>query len=350
MNLRAILLSSCVVVFGGWTAASATAQTQPVLLQMIRDEAVHRELDLRDDQRESIEETLRQIDPPWFRSRNLAADQRGQVIAEATGRLQQTLRSVLDEPQQTRVAQLVRQAMGTRMFGQPDVVEMLKITPQQFKALQSIYEETDAKAAEAASDGQEMSMSDITTRERERVLKVLTDEQQQRVGTITGDPFNFAMVKRTYPLAPPLQTEGVQWLQGSPVDLQSLKGKVVAVHFYAFQCINCKRNLPHYNGWHTDYADDGLVVIGIQTPETASERDPDRVAAAAKSDAMQYPVMFDGDSKNWQAWSNTMWPTVYLIDKKGYLRRWWQGEMNWQGTSGEKQMRETIEQLLAEEA
>ena len=349
MILRSTLVA-LVLTFAGWLAVPAAAQTQPVLLQMIRDDAVHRELDLSDAQRESIERTLREIDPPWFRSRNLNAEARSQVISEATQRLHKTLDAVLDANQRSRIEQLTRQAMGTRMFGQTDVVEALAITAPQSQALQTIYTETDKKAAAAAKDGQEMSMSEITAQERERVLKVLTDEQQQRIGSITGDPFNFALVKRTYPLAPPLQSEGAQWLQGSPVDLDSLKGKVVAVHFYAFQCINCQRNLPHYNGWHTDYADDGLVVIGIQTPETPSERDPDRVAAAAKSEAMQYPVMLDGDSKNWQAWSNTMWPTVYLIDKKGYLRRWWQGEMNWQGTPGEKQMRETIEQLLAEEA
>jgi peroxiredoxin len=132
------------------------------------------------------------------------------------------------------------------------------------------------------------------------------------------------------------------------LQLADLKGKVVAVHFYAFQCINCRRNLPHYNTWFSDYEDQGLVVIGIQTPETAAERSAEKVAAAMEAEGIRYPVLMDGQSTNWQAWANTMWPTVYLIDKRGYLRRWWQGELNWKDTPGEQQMRQTIEQLLAE--
>ena len=133
-------------------------------------------------------------------------------------------------------------------------------------------------------------------------------------------------------------------------NLEQLRGKVVAVHFYAFQCINCQRNFPHYKAWHDDYGDKDLVIIGIQTPETSPERQIDRVTAAVKQDAMEYPVLMDAQSSNWAAWNNTMWPTVYLIDKQGFIRRWWQGEMNWQGTPGEQQMRETIEQLLAEKS
>jgi hypothetical protein len=64
---------------------------------------------------------------------------------------------------------------------------------------------------------------------------------------------------------------------------------------------------------------------------------------------MEYPVLMDAQSSNWKSWSNTMWPTVYLIDKRGFIRRWWQGELNWQGTPGEQQMRDSIERLLSED-
>jgi hypothetical protein len=90
------------------------------------------------------------------------------------------------------------------------------------------------------------------------------------------------------------------------------------------------------------------VVIGLQTPETAAERRVEQVQAAAIREAIKYPVLLDLESANWKNWSNTMWPTVYLIDRQGFLRRWWQGELNWQGGDGEQQMRRTIEQLLAE--
>jgi len=55
--------------------------------------------------------------------------------------------------------------------------------------------------------------------------------------------------------------------------------------------------------------------------------------------------LFDGEAKNWQAWGNTMWPTVYIIDRDGFIRTWWQGELNWQGAEGEQQIRETIRKL-----
>lgn len=64
---------------------------------------------------------------------------------------------------------------------------------------------------------------------------------------------------------------------------------------------------------------------------------------------MRYPVAVDPDKKTWNAWANNMWPSVYLIDKRGHVRYWWYGELNWQGGDGEKFMRGKIEELLAEE-
>jgi len=63
---------------------------------------------------------------------------------------------------------------------------------------------------------------------------------------------------------------------------------------------------------------------------------------------MRYPILVDLDKKNWNAWGNSMWPTVYLIDKKGYVRSWWQGELNWKGAGGQKIMANRIAELLAE--
>ena len=90
------------------------------------------------------------------------------------------------------------------------------------------------------------------------------------------------------------------------------------------------------------------MIIGIHTPETQAERDPDRVRSKVKEAAFTYPVVVDNEKTNWNAWGNSMWPSVYLIDKRGNLRYWWYGELNWQGTEGEKIMRECIEELLAE--
>ena len=216
------------------------------------------------------------------------------------------------------------------------------------KAVQEV--EKKLKAGELKSQSANQEINRLKAKERQSLVTMLDNEQKSKIGKLTGEAFDFAQVRRTYPLAPEITSDGVTWIQGGPLSLEQLRGKVIAVHFYAFQCINCQRNLPHYKAWHDDYADKDLVIIGIQTPETAPERQIDRVTAAAKTEGIEYPIIMDAQSSNWTAWSNTMWPTVYLIDKQGFIRRWWQGEMNWQGTPGEQQMRETIEKLLAEES
>jgi hypothetical protein len=88
------------------------------------------------------------------------------------------------------------------------------------------------------------------------------------------------------------------------------------------------------------------VVLGIQSPETDRERKPEAVITAAKEEGIDYPVQFDGDSATWKAWGNTMWPTVYVIDQQGYLRVWWQGELQWQGAKGDEVISKAVEKLL----
>ena len=89
-------------------------------------------------------------------------------------------------------------------------------------------------------------------------------------------------------------------------------------------------------------------MIGIQTPETAREREPDAVKAAAAERKLKFPILVDLASENWKAWGNTMWPTVYVVDKNGYLRQWWQGELNWQGATGDQSIEQTVEAALKE--
>ena len=130
--------------------------------------------------------------------------------------------------------------------------------------------------------------------------------------------------------------------------VEDLRGKVVAFHFWAFGCINCVHNLPHYTKWHDEMASKGLVVLGMHTPETQAERNVVALQKKVEENAIRYPVAVDHDAQNWAAWANSMWPSVYLVDKKGRVRYWWYGEMNWQGTEGERFMRQQIEVLLAE--
>jgi hypothetical protein len=108
------------------------------------------------------------------------------------------------------------------------------------------------------------------------------------------------------------------------------------------------RNYPWYKGWDEDFAKKGLAIIGIHTPESQGERDIDSVKEKVKEAGFNFPVAIDNDNQNWKAWTNHIWPSTYLVDKKGYVRYWWYGELNWQGIEGEKYMRGRIGELLAE--
>lgn len=93
-----------------------------------------------------------------------------------------------------------------------------------------------------------------------------------------------------------------------------------------------------------------MEIIGIHTPETRTEHDEELVRQKAREAGFKFPVLIDQDKGNWNAWGNSMWPTVYLIDKEGYVRYWWRGELNWKELEGEKRMRERIEALLEEDS
>lgn len=337
---------------------------QPYLLQMIRDDSVHLELLLADDQIEQVDEAIAEVDPRWWVSRIMPAERQQSEIQELTAMLQERLKTILDPDQWTRLRQLQRQAHGTRMVRLTEVAAALEITPTQQSEFQKLFKKTDATVASLQKqtadqvitpDESALKIANAQKDERQGILNIFTSKQQAGIGPLIGKSFDFTGVKRTYPRAPEFALDGSTWIQDGlvlsspPVRMSSLRGKVIAVYFYAFQCINCQRNFPHYKSWHEDLADEGLVVIGIQTPETSAERSLDLVLSATRTDGFEFPILFDETSGNWRAWGNTMWPTTYLVDKQGFIRRWWQGEMNWQGTLGEQQMRKSIKTLLAEE-
>ena len=90
------------------------------------------------------------------------------------------------------------------------------------------------------------------------------------------------------------------------------------------------------------------MIVGVHTPETSTERQVDRVREEVQKADFDFPVIVDNEKKNWDSWGNSMWPSVYLIDKKGRIRYWWYGELNWNGAGGQEIMAKRIEELLAE--
>jgi cytochrome c biogenesis protein CcdA/thiol-disulfide isomerase/thioredoxin len=110
------------------------------------------------------------------------------------------------------------------------------------------------------------------------------------------------------------------WINSKPLTLEKLRGKVVLVDFWTYSCINCLRTLPHVKAWYRTYEKDGLVVLGVHTPEFAFEHVPSNVRGAVHRLGVTYPVALDNDYKTWNAFHNQYWPAKYLIDRRGRLR------------------------------
>jgi cytochrome c biogenesis protein CcdA/thiol-disulfide isomerase/thioredoxin len=111
-----------------------------------------------------------------------------------------------------------------------------------------------------------------------------------------------------------------EWLNSRPLDIRQLRGKVVLVDFWTYSCINCLRTLPHVEAWDRLYRKDGLVVVGVHTPEFAFESVPSNVRAATKRLGVRYPVALDNNYDTWTAYRNEYWPAKYLIDRTGRIR------------------------------
>ncbi len=111
---------------------------------------------------------------------------------------------------------------------------------------------------------------------------------------------------------------GIQaWLNSEPLDLQSLKGKVVLIDFWTYSCINCVRTLPYVTGWDQKYRDKGLVVIGVHAPEFEFEKNVDNIKRAIAKNNIHYPVAVDSMLSTWSNYNNRYWPAQYLINKEG---------------------------------
>jgi cytochrome c biogenesis protein CcdA/thiol-disulfide isomerase/thioredoxin len=128
-----------------------------------------------------------------------------------------------------------------------------------------------------------------------------------------------------YGVAPELAGTG-RWFNSKPLTLRALRGKVVLIDFWTYSCINCLRTLPHLKAWYAAYRRDGLVIVGVHTPEFAFEHVASNVAAAVRRFGIRYPVVQDNDYKTWNAYANEYWPAEYLIDRKGRVRETHFGE------------------------
>lgn len=141
---------------------------------------------------------------------------------------------------------------------------------------------------------------------------------------------------------PELGGTAVDWLNSPPLSAKSLRGHVVLVEFWTYSCINWRRQLPYVRAWAQRYKPQGLVVIGVHSPEFSFEKNLDNVRQGVKDTRVDFPVFVDNDHAIWRSFDNNYWPALYFIDAKGRIRHHVFGE-------GEYQQSELVLQQLLKE-
>ncbi len=141
---------------------------------------------------------------------------------------------------------------------------------------------------------------------------------------------------------PAPQWNNATWINSEPLTLNQLQGKVILVEFWTFGCYNCQNVIPNLKSWYDDYATRGLEIIGFHTPEFDYEKKLENVQQAVKQRQLKYPVALDNDFNTWNKFGVRAWPSLFLVDKQGFIRYSHIGE------GGYDQTRSAIEGLLKE--
>ncbi len=325
------------------------------LIMLLRDAEVLRDIKATAAQREELAALGMAIDRLVWPARNQSQAASQQAWQNATELAQTRAGSVLSSAQQQRIEQIIYWIQGTRALARPDVADRLQLREKQTAEIQEVIDATNEKVAalqKQAVAGEpvkplEEQVRKLQREEQQQILKVLTSTQKSQWLKLAGPTVAVNRLGHVSFTAPELIASPETWLNPAHAEVR-LADKVTAVHFFAFGCINCQRNYPHYLGWQKDLMPKGLQIVGIHTPETSAEQDVERLRQRMQEAGLEFPVLVDNAKQNWNAWGNSMWPSVYLVDRQGRIRYWWYGELSWQGADGEQRLRQRIEELLAE--
>jgi thiol-disulfide isomerase/thioredoxin len=320
---------------------------------LLRAEQVHHELGMTTAQINDTERVIGNVDLPLWRLRDLPPRKRNEDTGLLIRQFRKELPQILSPLQIERLNQLTWQAIGIAAVLEPEVTLKLNLSDEQISKIRILlnasYEKLSAlnRGTEIRSESRKISYVKKLREETEKdVISVLNSYQRNTLQKLMGRPFNLLQMRIVACKAPEFDVD--TWINKSKVTLSELKGKVTVVHFYAFGCGNCIRTLPYYNQWRELFPSDVFQIVGIHRPETQQERDIDKVKKKAAEAGIEYPVAIDNESLMWNAWANCIWPSIYLVDKKGYVRYWWYGELNWQGAESEKYLRSKIQELIEE--
>ncbi len=176
--------------------------------------------------------------------------------------------------------------------------------------------------------------SGLTSIENSRLVSEALNKRTEL--SIDNEPSNGKL--ENYGPAPEIITDGRWFNTEEPLTMAGLKGRVVLIDFWTYSCVNCVRTLPYLRAWHEAYADEGLVIIGVHSPEFAFERDAGNLQQAISDLEVLWPVVQDNSFGQWRAYSNRYWPAHYFIDAEGNIRYFHFGEGEY----------ETSEQVIRE--
>jgi thiol-disulfide isomerase/thioredoxin len=126
-----------------------------------------------------------------------------------------------------------------------------------------------------------------------------------------------------------------RWVNSTPLTADLLRGKVVLVDFWEYTCINWIRTAPYVKAWHRDYANRGLVVVGVHAPEFEFGKRAENIDRGIRDHGLTYPIALDNDFATWRAFGNDAWPTKYLFDANGRLMMQWVGEGSYSDVEAE---------------
>lgn len=170
--------------------------------------------------------------------------------------------------------------------------------------------------------------------------------KESAINTDSGSYLTKEQKQTQYKKVPELSSiDGYVNTDGKPITLAELKGKVVLLDIWTYSCINCQRTLPYINDWYAKYKDQGLVVVGLHTPEFSFERIQSNVEKAVDRFGIKYPVVLDNDYSTWNALGNQFWPRKYLVDIDGYIVYDHIGEGNYEET--EKAIQNALKERAA---
>ena len=322
---------------------------------LIHDQAVLADLKLTPQQQTAWRQMLDPLDIRFFPFRGKSAAEATNALLESTAEAKAQVAKILTAAQRERLDKLLARVEGTEALLRDEFAAKVKLTSEQRAEVKKLI--TDTRAAQAKVNGDIIAakldetaagkeLERLNKGEWDGVLKIVDREQQGRWSSFIAGDFDAARLGQTKFKTPDLVAAPGAWVNGQPLSKEQLRGKVVIVHYFAFGCINCIHNYPTYRKWQDELALKNVVLVGIHTPETQGEHNVETLKSKLKSEQLDFPVIVDNAKANWQAWGNTMWPSVYVLDQEGYLRSFWAGELHWQGRDGEAVVRKQIDALL----